>query len=59
MIANLKNNNENFIIKVKNSSAYGGGGFVTYYSSNGHIDCYALSVNYDEKAKGYRVKAKY
>lgn len=59
MIANLKNNNENFIIKVKNSSAYGGGGFITHYSSNGDIDCYSMSVKYDEKAKGYRVRAQY
>lgn len=59
VIANMKNKNPNFVVKVKNKSAYGGVGFVTYYIEESVIDYYSLSALYDAKISGYRFNVEY
>lgn len=59
VIANMRNKNTNFVVKVKNNSAYGGVGFVNYYVDERDIDYYSLSARYDAKAGGYRFNVEY
>ena len=59
LIANMRNKSTNFVVKVKNNSAYGGIGALQYYYNLGDVHYYSLRGSYDEKAGGYRFSVMY